>query len=59
MSRQARKLRISGNGHSWFIECWSLDGERLLDMNGPYRTHKDAIEARTYLLSQEPRDRAF
>lgn len=64
MSYQRGQLQLVRNSDaSWSVIRWSLDGEKLLDVIGTFKTRERAENARLHILSQgtdvlyKPRER--
>jgi hypothetical protein len=64
MSYQRGQLQLVRNSDSsWSVVRWSLDGEKLLDVIGPFKTRERADSARLHILAQgtdvlyKPRER--
>ena len=53
MSYQRGQLQLYRNSDgSWSIIRWSLDGEKLLDVIGTFKTKERAESGRLHILSQ-------
>ena len=64
MSYQRGQLQLVRNSDSsWSVIRWSIDGEKLLDIIGTFKTRERADGARMHILSQgkdvlyKPRER--
>lgn len=53
MGYQRGQLQLyRSSDKSWSVLRWSLDGEKLLDTIGPFKTRERADAARMHILSQ-------